>query len=106
MILFQHRRGLGFGLGLSGFFSPHSVVTCHNLTQLTSSIQKKKIISVEFPRSVRANEPTRKQLGAITAPSPDTARPYLKMTHMEFENPLNLVGLNSSKFTYDFEMKV
>lgn len=63
-----------------------------------------KIISAEFLGSVRGKDPTKKQLGAISAPGP--ARDPLRTAHLEFEKPSNLVGLKSSKFISDFKVKV
>lgn len=55
-----------------------------------------KIISAEFLGSGRGKDPTKKQLGAIPAPGPDTARVPLRTAHLEFEKPSNLVGLLNS----------
>lgn len=55
---------------------------------------------------MRGKDPTRKQLGAIPAPGPATARVPLRTAHLEFEKPPDSVGLRSSKFISDFKVKL
>lgn len=82
---------------LGGFVIFFFSLLCGVMSQFNMVLTNiEKIISAEFLGSMRGKDPTKKQLGAISAPGPDTARDPLRAARLEFEKPSNLMGLNSS----------